>query len=81
MNRDLSRLTSRPSPISYGEYACDGIIAFLLLKKSTSTSSRPASTRATSSASIPAGLMSNLFPPAISASQTRTASAAGIQIS
>ena len=63
MKRPLSRLTRRPSPISYGEYICDAIIAFLLLKKSTSMSSSPASIRATSSASMPAGLMSNGRPP------------------
>ena len=62
MKRPLSRLTRRPSPISYGEYACASIIAFLLLKKSTSMSSSPASMRATSSASMPAGLMSNGLP-------------------
>ena len=59
MNGRLSSCTSRPSPISNGEYFCASIIAFLLLKKSTSISSSPASTRATSSASMPAGLMSN----------------------
>ena len=75
--RLLSRLTSRPRPISYGVYFCDGISAFLLLKKSTSISSSPASTRATSSASMPAGLMSNGAPASISASHTCTASRAG----
>ena len=58
-------------------YFCAAIIAFLLLKKSTSMSSRPASTRATSSASMPAGLMSNGLPPSISASHTRSGVAGG----
>ncbi len=78
----LSRLTSRPRPISYGEYICEAIIALRLLKKSTSISSSPASIRATSSASMPAGLMSNGRPP----SHQRVphldgARSAGIQIS
>ena len=51
-----SSCTSRPSPISNGVYFCDSMSAFLLLLKSTSISSRPASTRATSSASMPAAM-------------------------
>ena len=73
--------TSRPSPISNGVYFWDSISAFLLLLKSTSMSRRPASTRATSSASMPAGWMSYGRPPDISASQTAVARSHGIQIS
>ena len=74
--------TSRPRPISYGVYFCDSISAFLLLKKSTSMSSRPASTRATSSASMPGRLDVERPRRRPSARPRRArASAAGIQIS
>ena len=62
-----SRSTRRRAPSSNGEYFCDSITAFLLLWKSTSISSRPASIRATSSASMPAGCRSNGWPPPTSA--------------
>ena len=67
MKRSFWKLTRRPSPSSKGVYACDGMSARRLLWKSTSMSRRPASMRATSRASIPAGLSPNRRPPSTSA--------------
>ena len=64
-----------------GEYFCESMLAFRLLWKSTSMSSSPASTRATSSASMPAGWIWNARPALMSASQTSIARSHGIQIS
>jgi hypothetical protein len=47
--------TKRPSPSSNGEYDCSGAIAWRALVYSASIRIRPASTRATSSARMPAG--------------------------
>ena len=80
-NGPLPSLTSRPSPISYGEYRWASINDFRLPLKSTSTSSSPASIRATSSASMPVGRMSKAVPRAISASQTRSAPSCSTHIS
>src|SRR3989442_292404 len=81
MKGPLSSATVQSRLSSNGEYRCASIVAFRAGMYSTSARMSPASMRATSKASIPAGVMSCPAPFVMRASQSASARSRSTQIS